>query len=100
MARSPYEKLAQDELEETGHIVDNKIGMNRWAKNRDYFHIFDLIAVKKGFPVRWISIKGLAGVPSKHKKAIQDFWFPEGNVKEIWSRSQSKKGGWNKQIIK
>ena len=100
MARSPYEKLAQEELEADGCTVDNKVGMGRWSKNRDFFNLFDLIVVKKGFPVRWISIKGLMGVPSQHKKDIEDFWLPEGNVKEIWSRSQSKKGGWNKQIIK
>jgi len=101
MARSPYEKLAQDQLEKDGWKVDNKCGMGRWSKNRDFFNIFDLVAVKKGFPVRWISIKGLAGVPSWHRKEVEAFWFPlKGHIKEIWSRSQSKKKGWNKKIIK
>lgn len=98
--RSKYEALAEKELRAGGWAVDTKVGMGRWSKNRDYFHIFDLVAVKRGFPVRWISIKGLMGVPSSHGKAVEDFWLPEGNVKEIWSRSQSKRGGWNKQIIK
>jgi len=97
---SKYEVKAGKELEADGWRVDTKRGMGRWSKNRDFFNIFDLVAVKKPFPIRWISIKGRAGVPRKHREEVEAFWLPENSVKEIWSRSQSKKKYWNKKIIK
>lgn len=100
MAVSRYEFRAQKELEADGWIVDNKRGMGRWSKNRDFFNLFDLVAVKKGHPLRWISIKGRMGIPSAHRKEIEDFWLPAGNIKETWSRSQGKSSYWSKKVVK
>ena len=97
--RSKYEVKAQKELEMDGYLVDNKSGMGRWAKNRDFFNLFDLVAVKRGTPVRWISIKGKQGVPPAHKKEIKEFWLPDNNIKEIWKHSESKNKYWYKQIV-
>ena len=99
MARSKYEIKAQKELEAEGYVVDNKAGMGRWAKNRDFFNIFDLVAVRRGEPIRWISIKGLKGAYKSHVDEIREFWLPEGNVKELWSVSRAKSAHWNKKII-
>lgn len=84
MARSIYEIKAQKELEKQGWIVDNKAGMARWSKNRDYFHGFDLMAYRAGEPLRLISIKGHSGVPGAHRKFLESFSFPIGVQKEIW----------------
>ena len=96
MARSKYEVKAQKELEKDGWRVDNKAGMGRWSKNRDFFNLFDLVAVKRGFSIRWISIKGTMGIITKHRKAVEDFWLPSNNVKEIWAKSKGKEKYWNK----
>lgn len=98
--RSKYEIKAQKELEADGWTVDNKSGMGRWAKNRDFFNVFDLVAKKQGEKLRWISIKGRKGLPGYHKKELEECWLPEGNIKECWSRSKGKSNYWNKQIIK
>lgn len=104
MARSKYEIKAQKELEAEGYLVDWKIKPSGLRMPRgynvDYFGLFDLICYRKGSPLKWISVKGRAGVPSKHKETIKKFWLPDYNQKEIWSRSQSKKKYWNKQIVK
>ena len=84
MARSKYEIKAQKFLEAQGWIVDNRAGMSRWSKNRDYFHLFDLVAVRPNDRVRWIAIKGKAGDYHKLRPLIRKFWLPEGNTKELW----------------
>lgn len=101
MARSKYEVRAQKELEEDGYQVDNKVGMGRWARNRDFWNLFDLVARKKGEPLRWISIKGTMGILMEHRRAIRGFWLPEGNIKEIWARRKGKgrKKYWNKVVL-
>jgi len=100
MARSKYEIRAQKELEKQGYEVDNKAGMARWAKNRDFWNVFDLVAKKEGDPLRWISIKGTMGVTKKHRKEVKECWLPDGNTKEIWARSKGKSKYWNKVILK
>ena len=84
--RSKYEIKAQKSLEEQGWTVDYKSRPFRVPSNYsvDYFGLFDLLVYRAGDPLRWISIKGKAGVPSKHRKEIEEFWMPEGNQKEIW----------------
>lgn len=83
--RSKYEIKAHKELEADGYIVDYKIRPSRFAKVVDFFSLFDLIAVKKGKPVRWISIKGHAGAPRAHQAAIKAFPLPKSsNIKEVW----------------
>lgn len=84
MARSVYEIKAQKTLESQGWKVDNKAGMGRWSKNRDFFNLFDLVAVRAGDPVRWIAIKGHNGGYSELRKLIKQFFLPEGNSKELW----------------
>jgi len=97
--RSKYEIKAQKELEKEGYRVDNKAGVSKWTKNVDYFNLFDLLAVKKGAKLRFVSIKGKMGVPSAHLQEISEFWLPDDCVKEIWSVSLSKKKFWVKKII-
>lgn len=97
MARSKYEIRAQKELEDEGWIVDNKSGMGRWAENRDFFNLFDLMAVRpdKNY-VRFISIKGKQGIPPTHRRAVKEFKMPKNCHKEIWKRSTSKENYWYK----
>lgn len=97
--RSKYEVKAQKELEADGWRVDNKAGMGRWSQNRDFWNLFDLVAIKRPESIRWISIKGKNGIPPAHKKAVREFWFPSGNIKEIWKRSTGKKEYWYKIIV-
>jgi hypothetical protein len=97
--RSKFEIKCEKELKEQGWLVDTKAGMNRWSKNNDYFHLFDIVAVRPGDPIRWIAIKGQGGVPSALVKGIKEFWLPEGNVKEIW-HYRKLKGYGNKFIPK
>ena len=90
--RSPYEIKAHKYLEAEGYQVDYKIRPRIVPRkyNVDFFARFDLIAYKEGEPLRWISIKGHAGAPTAHQKAIKDFKMPEGNQKEIWVYRKSK----------
>lgn len=102
--RSPYEVRAQKELEASGHIVDWKMRpfrmMRRGTYSPDFFSLFDLCAIAPDKrSIRWISIKGKAGVPKIHFEEIKNFALPEGNIKEIWSRSLSKKQYWHKVRI-
>lgn len=101
MARSKFEIKAQKELEADGYTVDWKIRPPRPHPyyNTDYFNLFDLLAHKAGKPLRWISIKGKAGIPTPHRRAIENFAMPKGNKKEIWYyRTLAGKG--NKLIPK
>ena len=84
--RSPYEVKAQRELEAEGYKVDYKIRPRIVPRNYsvDFFSLFDLLCYKPDAPLRWISIKGHAGAPLPHQKAIKDFKLPVGNLKEIW----------------
>lgn len=91
--RSKYEIKAQKELENEGWRVDNKAGMSRWSKNRDFFNLFDLVAVKKGEAIRYISIKGHIGgsLRTAHSQEIRDFWLPPCCSKELWIWPNNKK---------
>ena len=95
--------MAQKQLEKEGYTVDNKAGMAYWAKNRDYFHVFDLLAKKFNEPLRWISIKGTQGLIKSHLAEIEGCWMPEGNTKEFWAAKRNPKSnrfiGWNKLIV-
>lgn len=101
--RSKYEIKAQKELEAEGWIVDNKAGMSRWATNRDYWHLFDLIAVKNDVGMKFIAIKGhvTGSVINTLKSQIQAFWLPDGLSKELWRwpKRKIKKESWVKEII-
>ena len=92
--RSKYERKAQKILEEDGYLVDFKIRPSSFRVPRgymvDFFGLFDLCAYKLNNPLRWISIKGRAGIPSTHRQAIEAFKIPLGNIKEIWSFSKKR----------
>jgi len=97
---SKYEVKARKELQKSGYTVDWKSGMGRFATNRDFFHLFDIIAVKKEEKLRFISIKGHAGAPKWHQRAIKDFWFPTCCQKEIWYWPKNKKKkAWIRKIV-
>lgn len=98
--RSKYEVKAQKDLEKDGWRVDNKAGMGRWSQNRDFWNLFDLVAVKQGEPLRWISIKGTVGLLNSLKEEISAFYLPPGNQKELWCRSKVKGHliKWNKWV--
>lgn len=81
---SKYEVKAKKVLEAQGWRVDDKRGMSRWSKNRDYFNLFDLLAVRAGDPIRWIAIKGHHGGYNELREKIKDFFLPMGNSKELW----------------
>lgn len=101
--RSKYEIQAQKELEAEGYFVDNKAGMSRFSKNRDFFNLFDLVAVRKAGPIRYISIKGHAGGYRENLEEIKRFWLPkQGVVKEQWRWPKRKKGNeaWIKKVIR
>lgn len=103
--RSKYEIKCQKELETEGWFIDNKAGMSRWSKNRDFFNLFDLVAVKKGEAIRYISIKGhnrgYGVTPSGDiRNEIKYFWLPECCIKELWVWPNNKKQkGWIKEVI-
>lgn len=100
--RSKYEIRLQKELEAKGCTVDNKAGMSRWAKNRDFFNLFDLCYLNPDRKtLHWASVKGKAGIPNVHLQEIKAFVLPPNNVKEIWARTTSKKREkyWHKIII-
>lgn len=83
--RSNYEIHAKKELESQNYLVDYKVRPRMVPRNYkvDLLGLFDLVAVRAGDPVRWISVKG-HGSHSAHKRAIENFFLPEGNQKELW----------------
>ena len=83
--RSIYEIKAQKILEAEGFRVDYKIRPRICPRGYsvDYWGLFDLLAYKNGV-IRFISVKGKAGVPQKHRKMIEGFNEPAGCTKEIW----------------
>lgn len=102
---SKYEIKAKKELEAEGWRVDDKRGMGRFSKNRDFWNLFDLVAVRPDTVfIRWISIKGhVTGSPiTAHTKEIREFYLPPGNQKELWQhpkRKKQKASPWLKKII-
>ena len=92
--RSKYERKAQKELEAKGWLVDWKIRSsgrkNPKGYRVDYFGLFDLLCYRIGNSLRWISIKGHAGVPRAHKEEIRAFGLPRGNIKEIWCYTRGR----------
>lgn len=93
--RSRYEVRSQKLLISQGYQVDYKIRPSRQMKmgtyTPDYFGLFDLIAVRKGSPMLWISVKGHAGVPKKHREAIKKFQLPRDCQKQIWVYTRANK---------
>jgi hypothetical protein len=89
---SKYEIKAKKELVASGWLVDDKRGMGRWSKNRDFFNAFDLVAYKPR-QLRYIAIKGREGVPSKLRLLIGSLNFPSGVTREIWTYNRDRKAG-------
>lgn len=50
------ERQAQKIMEEAGWTVEKPVN-TQYSKNKDFFHLFDRIAVKKGEPVVFIQVK-------------------------------------------
>lgn len=82
--RSKFEVKCQKELESEGYLCDFKIRPSRYYPGMavDYFHLFDIIAVKDN-ELRWISIKGQAGVPKEHRHDLESFNIL--GFKEVWT---------------
>lgn len=89
---SKYEIRAQKQLEKEGYKVDFKRGLSRWAKNRDFWNLFDLVAIKENEKIRYIAIKGHNGGYSPLRKLIQAFWMPDCCTKELWRYTIGKRG--------
>lgn len=87
MARSIYERTAHKELQNQGYLVDYKCRPFRVPKsyNVDFFGIGDLLYYDpKRRVLGLVAIKGREGVPSRLRKAVEDF-VPQTIVKEIWT---------------
>jgi len=99
--RSKYEVKAQKELEAEGYLVDNKSGMGRWSKNRDFWNLYDLVAYKP-HQIRYISIKGHIGgsLRTAHTAELSKMVFPKGCTNEFWEFPNTKKKEWVKRILK
>lgn len=103
--RSKYEIKAQKELEAEGYQIDWKIKPHFPPRgySTDIFGWADIMAVKQGSPLRFISIKGHQGISRQHRESIQKFWLPENCIKEIWyfpKRKKKKNRRFIKKIIK
>lgn len=101
--RSKYEIRAEKELQEEGWLVDNKTGMGRWSKNRDYWHLFDLLAVKQGHRAKFIAIKGhvTGTVITALRGQILEFPRISGVHYELWRwpKRKKKKESWVKEDL-
>ena len=97
MSRSKYEIKAQAELEAEGWLVDSKVGLGRWSKNRDFWNLYDLVAYKPG-QIRYISIKGHNRGSTEHRESLDKMRFPDGVSNELWVWPNNKiKKGWIKK---
>jgi len=90
--RSKYEIKAEKELQADGWLVDNKAYMVRWSKNRDFFHLWDLVAYKPG-KLHYISIKGHIGGKQRreHLAELEKMVLPPGVTNELWIWPDNKK---------
>jgi hypothetical protein len=96
--RSKYEIQAQKELQAEGWIVDYKV-RPRFSSSHyftDILGAFDLLAYKPG-TLRFISIKGRAGVPAEHLAEVQFYQLPPGCTAEIWAMGRTKQ--WSKRVV-
>lgn len=91
--RSKYEKQVQKELEAEGYQVDWKLRAHIPMRGYsvDYWGLFDLLAYKPNFPLRFIAVKGHGNVPSALRKGIENFFPTSGISKEIWRFNENRK---------
>jgi hypothetical protein len=91
MARSKYEIKCQKELEADNWEIDWKVRPFRCPKGyrMDFFGLFDIVA-HRAKDLRFIAVKGHMGVPGKLRKAIEQFFVPNGCTKEIWTYKPDK----------
>ena len=89
------EKEAKALLEQDGWLVEiTKMG-SRFEKNKDFFHLFDLIAIKKSYGrtlTRWIQVKSTS-CPKKVREEISQFskkYFDARNQAEVWIKKDFK----------
>lgn len=108
--RRELEKKAKAELEEQGYLVDKAwleasyIGPGKpVAKRRDFFHAFDLLAVRDN-EVRFIQVTSTEELAKKdphdilgsHRRRIDEA-FPVDVPLEIWFFRRNKRS-WEKSI--
>jgi hypothetical protein len=96
------EKQAKELLESGGWLVERAKMGSRFEKNKDFFHLFDLIALKKVNGItyhRWIQIKSNR-CPKKVREEIKEFsknYLGETDIAEVWIFKDRK--GWERTIM-
>jgi len=83
------ELKAKKELESLGYLVEKPV-RTRWNTNKDFFNLFDLIALSKD-GIKLIQVKSNY-CPKKVRDAIRAFHIPESISKEVWVWKDYK--GW------
>ena len=97
-----HELEAQALLEKGGWLVEITKPGTKFEKNKDFFHLFDLIAIKKINGVsktRWIQVK-TNGCPKKVKEQIIEFkekYLDSHSQVEVLIKYDRK--GWKKIIL-
>jgi len=93
------ELRAFKELESDGWIVEKAKMGSKFEKNKDFFHLFDLLAIKKirrRTIIRWIQVKSNV-CPKYVREAIKGFaetYFDKSNFAEVWVYKD--RDGWQK----
>lgn len=91
------EKQAKEKLETNGWLVERAKMGGRFQKNKDFFHLFDLIAIKKKNNItyhKWIQVKSNR-CPKKVREQIKEFsdkYLGETDIAEVWIYKDYK--GW------
>lgn len=85
------ERKAKDELEEKDYLVEKPVRTK--FSRKDFFNLFDLIAIKPNCPIRFIQIKG----GSYSKEVVEDladfgekFLQDKYATVELWSHEDYK----------
>lgn len=89
--RSKYERKTQKDFESRGWEVDWKAKPPRPIRgyNRDFLGRFDLLCWDRKGTLSFVAIKGRKGVPSKLRRAVEEF-NPKIIQKEIWTYRKNK----------
>ena len=89
------EKEAKALLEQDGWLVEITKPGTKFEKNKDFFHLFDLIAIKKSQGntlTKWIQVKSNR-CPKKVREEISQFskkYFDARNQAEVWIKKDLK----------
>jgi acetone carboxylase gamma subunit len=77
-------KKTLDALKELGYQAEKvEIGSGRFARRRDLWNLFDVIAVR---PDAWrlIQVKSNAGIGKAKQEEMRGFLVPACTTKEVW----------------